>query len=133
MNHKTLPLLAILLAVGATEVFSAEEKVKQNAAYVVKKTDVAPFVADHDRKGADIVNAKCIECHGTGKHNSPRIGDQAAWLAKAHKGLDAMVLAAIRGHDKMPSRGGLPELTDAEFRSAIFYMFTKSMIHPDNQ
>lgn len=133
MNRKAFLLLTISLVIGATEAQSAEMSVKQNAATVVKKDEAAPAVVDHDRKGADIVNAKCIECHGTGKHNSPRIGDQAAWLAKAHKGLDAMVLAAIRGHDKMPSRGGLPELTDAEFRSAIFYMFTKSMMHSGNK
>lgn len=130
MNHKTALLLAISLAVGATAVQSAEENVKHNAAPVVKKADTAPVVANLDRKGEDIVNAKCIECHGTGKNNSPRIGDQSAWLAKAHKGLEAMVLAAIRGHDKMPARGGFPELTDNEFRSAIFYMFTKSMVPP---
>lgn len=133
MNLKIALLLAISLVATATAVQSAEENVKRNAAPVVKKTEVAPVVATHDRKGEDIVNAKCIECHGTGKNNSPRIGDQAAWLAKAHKGLDAMVLAAIRGHDKMPARGGFPELTDTEFRSAIFYMFTKSMVPPAKQ
>lgn len=130
MNQKTALLLAISLVVGATAVQSAEVNVKHNATSVAKKAEVAPVVADRDLKGEDIVNTKCIECHGAGKNSSPRIGDQAAWLAKAHKGLDAMVLAAIRGHDKMPARGGFPELTDNEFRSAIFYMFTKSMVPP---
>lgn len=132
MNQKIALLLAISLVAGTTSVQSASENAKHNAAPVVKKAEGAPVVT-HDRKGEDIVNAKCIECHGTGKNNSPRIGDQAAWLAKAHKGLDAMVLAAIRGHDKMPARGGFPELTDSEFRSAIFYMFTKSMVPAPKQ
>jgi len=133
MNQKFSLLLAISLVAVAPAVQSAEETGKHDAAQVAKKAVVAPVATDRDRKGEDIVNAKCIQCHGTGKHNSPRIGDQSAWLAKARKGLDGMVLAAIRGHDKMPARGGLPELTDAEFRNAIFYMFTKSMVPPAKQ
>ena len=87
MNHKTLPLLAILLAVGAAEVFSAEEKVKQNAASVVKKPMWPLLLPITTVKGADIVNAKCIECHGTGKHNSPRTATRLRGWLRPTKGL----------------------------------------------
>jgi hypothetical protein len=49
--------------------------------------------------------------------------DLAAWTPRLKKGLDATVLAAIRGHGSMPARGGMAELTDAEFRSAVVYLF----------
>jgi hypothetical protein len=38
-------------------------------------------------------------------------------------GLDATVRSAMRGHGKMPARGGLADLSDTELRAAILYMF----------
>jgi len=34
------------------------------------------------------------------------------------------VRSAIHGHGPMPARGGLADLTDAEIRGAIVYMFS---------
>lgn len=74
------------------------------------------------RSGVEIVKAKCISCHQTGKHGAPKIGDRDAWVPHVKKGLDATIEAAIRGHGAMPARGGLAEITDAELRSAVVYM-----------
>ena len=57
---------------------------------------------------------------------APRIGDRAAWLPRGKNGINALTLAAIRGHDNMPARGGMAELTDTEFRGAVLYMFNQS-------
>ncbi len=75
-----------------------------------------------DKTGEEIVKSKCAECHAKGLHGSPKIGDRTAWNPRLKNGLDAVVLAAIRGHGDMPARGGLAGLTDAEFKSAIVYM-----------
>lgn len=90
----------------------------------IEPTDkTMPTVA---RSGEEVVKAKCINCHGTGKDAAPKIGDRDAWTARVKRGLDAVVNSAIHGHGAMPARGGLPDLTDVEIRNAVVYMFTQS-------
>ena len=35
--------------------------------------------------------------------------------------------SAIQGHGAMPARGGMANLTDAEMRAAVTYMFQQSV------
>lgn len=76
-----------------------------------------------ERTGEQIVKARCIECHGTGKNGAPRIGDKAAWIPRMKQGFDGVVRSAINGHGAMPPRGGMADLTDSEIRAAVTYMF----------
>lgn len=76
-----------------------------------------------ERTGEQVVQSACGNCHLTGEGGAPRIGDKAAWLTRISPGIDAVTASAIRGHGGMPARGGFPELTDAEVRKAILYMF----------
>ena len=126
MNPKIVMLLAISLAIGAGAVQSAEKAEKKEKA----PDPAAAAVVSQDRSAEAIVNKHCTECHSDGKKGAPRFDDRDDWLRRASHGLDAMVLAATRGHDAMPARGGRPDLTDGEFKNAIFYMFTKSMTPP---
>jgi cytochrome c5 len=48
-----------------------------------------------------------------------KIGDRAAWTKRVSKGVDAVTAAAIKGHGRMPARGGMADLTDAELKSAV--------------
>ncbi|HUJ87535.1 MAG TPA: c-type cytochrome [Burkholderiales bacterium] len=80
-----------------------------------------------ERSGEEIVQAQCVKCHGSGVDGAPRIGDRSAWIPRATYGLDALVRSAIRGHGAMPSRGGMPDLTDAEVRRAIVYMMDQGV------
>lgn len=122
MNRKIIMLLAIPLVIGFSSSQAAEKAARGEA---------RPAAANPaDRSAAAVVNSKCIECHGSGKAHSPRIGDRDEWIKRASKGLDGLVLGATRGHDGMPARGGRPDLTDAEFKAAIFYMFAKSVSEP---
>ena len=79
------------------------------------------------RSGADIVNAHCIKCHGTGEGGAPRLGDKRAWVNRAKDGFESLVQSAIRGHGGMPARGGMADLTDPEMRLAIAYLFQTSV------
>jgi cytochrome c5 len=79
----------------------------------------APLAA---RSGEEIVRVPCADCHETGKNGAPRIGDKSAWIPRLKPGFNSLVQSAIHGHGGMPARGGMPELTDAEIRSAIAYM-----------
>lgn len=79
------------------------------------------------RSGKLIVSTQCVKCHGTGVGGAPKIGDREAWIPRLKQGLDVVVRSAIHGHGAMPARGGLADLTDAELRSAIIYMFNQDV------
>lgn len=76
-----------------------------------------------ERSGEQIVKQQCIKCHGTGVSGAPKIDDRAAWSKRMGQGLQATVASAIKGHGKMPARGGVADLNDTELRAAILYMF----------
>lgn len=77
------------------------------------------------RSGEEIVKAQCSKCHKDGVGGAPKIGDLDAWIPRLKPGLDVVVRSAINGHGGMPARGGMANLTDAELRSAIVYMFSQ--------
>lgn len=81
-----------------------------------------------ERTGEQIVRAQCAKCHETGVGGAPKIGDRAAWIPRMKQGLDAVVRSAINGHGGMPARGGMANLTDAEMRSAVVYMFNTGAV-----
>lgn len=78
------------------------------------------------RSGEQLVKAKCGECHQTGKDGAPKIGDRDAWVGRVSKGLNAVVASGIHGRGAMPPRGGMADVSDAEMRAAVIYMFTES-------
>lgn len=98
--------------------------VNQSGGNWVEPTNKSAKAAE--RSGEQIVRAHCIECHRTGKNGAPKIGDRNAWIQRVRQGLDAVVLSAIKGHGGMPARGGMPDLTDSEMRSAILFMFNQT-------
>ena len=77
-----------------------------------------------ERSGEAIVRARCSNCHEKGVGGAPKIGDRAAWTPRVKEGLDGVIRSAINGHGAMPPRGGMADLTDAEIRSAVIYMFS---------
>jgi cytochrome c5 len=82
----------------------------------------APSLAA-DPQGSAVANAHCARCHDAGTANAPRPGDKAAWAPRMSRGVDALVLSAVRGHGGMPPRGGKADLTDAELLGAVLYLF----------
>lgn len=86
----------------------------------------AKGTAATERSGEQVVQAACIRCHESGKGGAPKIGDKAAWSQRVSQGVAAVTQSAIRGHGKMPARGGLANLTDKEVTSAILYMFGRA-------
>ena len=75
--------------------------------------------AASERNPEEIANATCHKCHATGDQGAPKLIDTAAWTQRAAKGLDAVTRTVIRGHGKMPARGGLADLTDDELKKVI--------------
>lgn len=76
-----------------------------------------------ERSGKAVYEAQCSKCHATGVDGAPKVDDRAAWIPRMKGGLNATVRSAARGHGKMPARGGVADLTDAELRAAILHMF----------
>ena len=75
--------------------------------------------AASEKNPDEIARATCHKCHETGDQGAPRLTDTAAWTQRASKGLDAVTKTVIRGHGKMPARGGLADLTDEELKKVI--------------
>ena len=75
-----------------------------------------------DLRGEQVVGLQCVKCHEAGLNGAPKMGDRDAWIPRMKQGIDPLVRAAIRGHGNMPARGGMAQLTDGEFRSAVLYM-----------
>ena len=76
-----------------------------------------------ERSGAQVVKAQCAKCHRGGAGGAPKIGDRNAWVPRMKQGIDNLVRSAVRGHGGMPPRGGEANLTDAEIKNAVTYMF----------
>jgi len=81
-----------------------------------------------ERSGKQIVEAQCVKCHRDGVGGAPKIGDVAAWAPRLTNGLDRVVRSAIHGHGGMPPRGDRADLTDAEVRNAVLYMFNPGAV-----
>ena len=87
---------------------------------------IEPLVAGSpaaERSGVQVVQSQCVKCHENGINGAPKIGDRQAWLPRMKNGVDFLVRSAVHGHGGMPPRGGEADLSDAELRSAILYMF----------
>lgn len=95
--------------------------VNQSGGHWVEPVSTRDLMAE--RSGREVVEAQCAKCHAAGIGGAPKIGDRQAWRPRLKHGVDALVRSAIRGHGGMPPRGDKADLTDAELRSAILYMY----------
>jgi cytochrome c5 len=106
-----------------------EMEIKRAVTYMVNQSGgkwvepIDPKAPAAPRSGEAIVKMQCAKCHEAGKGGAPRIGDRDAWIPRLKTGLDNTVRSAMKGHGGMPARGGMADLTDAELRSAVIYLF----------
>lgn len=75
------------------------------------------------------MTAVCSACHGAGLLGAPKVGDKAAWSARASAagGLNGLATSAIKGKNQMPPRGGA-DLSDAEVKAVVQLMLKQSGI-----
>ncbi|HET8748198.1 MAG TPA: c-type cytochrome, partial [Ramlibacter sp.] len=86
----------------------------------------APAAAQDLAAGKAVYEGACVACHGTGVLGAPKVGDAAAWSARAAGGLGPLLNSAKNGRGNMPARGGNPALSDAQLQHAIAYMLSQS-------
>lgn len=72
--------------------------------------------------GEQLVHMHCQNCHASGKDGAPRIGNMNDWAPRLKLGLDHLVQSSIRGHNAMPARSGMNNLSDADMKAAVSYM-----------
>ena len=87
--------------------------------------------APHAAQSPDqILTCVCSACHGAGLLGAPKLGDKAAWSARAGSagGANGLAASAIKGKNQMPPRGGAADLTDAEIKATIELMLKKAGI-----
>ncbi|MDP2744999.1 cytochrome c5 family protein [Pseudomonas sp.] len=82
---------------------------------------VAVAAGSAARSADDIIAAHCGACHTAGVLDAPKIGDSAAWKARAEAkgGLDGILATAISGINSMPPKGTCGDCSDDELRAAI--------------
>jgi cytochrome c5 len=87
----------------------------------------APAAAHKPQTPDQIMNGVCGACHGGGLLGAPKVGDKAAWAARASAkgGLNGLTASAIKGMNAMPPRGGA-DLTDAELKATVELMLKQS-------
>lgn len=96
---------------------------------VVKEGDVAAPVADvaaGGRSGADVYQASCFACHGTGAAGAPMLGDPGVWAARLDAGIETVYANAINGIRGMPPRGTCMACSDDEIKAAVDHMLENS-------
>ena len=113
--------VAVAPAAGkGTSPGSATEPAKSTAA----TPPVAPVVAGG--KGASVYQSGCAACHATGIAGAPKVGDVAAWGARAKGGTAALYASALKGKGGMPAKGGNATLADADVQAAVDHMLAQS-------
>ena len=96
-------------------------------ANLLKVSNPAP--AAHVAQPPDQIFTKiCSACHGAGLLGAPKVGDKAAWSARASAagGLNGLTASAIKGKNSMPPKGGAADLGDDEIKATIQYMMKQS-------
>jgi cytochrome c5 len=78
------------------------------------------------KAGAEVYNAACVACHGSGAAGAPKTGDSGAWSKRIAQGYDTLVSHAIKGIRGMPAKGGNPDLDDLEVARAVVHMANAS-------
>jgi len=73
-------------------------------------------------KGQKLYDASCKLCHGNDTMGAPAVGDATAWEAVMKKGMDKVLVNAIKGTGGMPPKGGNADLSDADIKEIIDYM-----------
>lgn len=85
-----------------------------------------PYASPTHITGEQLVNERCVVCHESGKDGAPRIDDFNAWKPRLQRGVENLVQSAIKGHNAMPARAGMANLSDSDLRNAVTYLVVQS-------
>jgi cytochrome c5 len=98
------------------------EKPKPSIVAVPMPPPAAAGTAPAATGAKSVYDTACAACHAAGVAGAPKFGDKAAWAPRLAAGHEAMYAAALKGKGAMPPKGGQPQLTDAQVKSAVDLM-----------
>ncbi|MCP5278698.1 MAG: c-type cytochrome [Thiobacillus sp.] len=87
-----------------------------------KSVAVDPNAPKVELTGEQVYNEICAGCHASGALGSPKFKESKDWGPRIAKGYDTLLVHALNGFNKMPARGGEPDLSDLEVARGIVYM-----------
>lgn len=91
-----------------------------------KSVAVDPNAPKIEMTGEQVYNEICAGCHASGALGSPKFKEGKDWGPRIAKGYDSLLAHALNGFNKMPARGGEPDLTDLEVARGIVHMANAS-------
>lgn len=127
--RKILATIFAVLMVSMVQAAEPENKDVENRIKPVGQVYVAGAQAQAavaaptgPRSGADVYQASCFACHGTGAMGAPKKGDAAAWQARKAQGMDVLLEHAIKGFNAMPPMGTCMACSNDEIKAAVEFM-----------
>ena len=72
--------------------------------------------------GEETYKAVCSNCHASGLNKAPMLGDKKQWAKLIKEGQAHITSDGYHGVGAMPPKGGKPDLSVAQFASAVVYM-----------
>lgn len=82
--------------------------------------------------GRQVYQNNCALCHKTGLNAAPKYGNKKAWEPRISQGKETLYNSAINGKGSMPPKGGHPNLTEEEVKTAVDYMVGAAGGWPDS-
>ena len=109
------------------DVAQSSETATQTRIQPVGQLTLGDGIPVGERKGDQIFNKICIQCHGADKSvpNAPKIENNGEWAPRIAQGFDTLFQHALNGFNAMPAKGGAADLTDQELKRVITYMANK--------
>jgi cytochrome c5 len=122
-------VLIVLLAIGiqksqvdAEAADISDKAVRERIQPFGVSLAVDPNAPKVERTGEQVYNEVCASCHASGALESPKFKDAGAWGKRIGQGYDTLLTHALKGFNKMPARGGEPDLTDLEVARGVVHM-----------
>ncbi len=100
----------------------ADKVVRERIQSFGQSLAVDPNVPKVELSGEQIYNEICSGCHASGALGSPKFKEKADWGKRNAQGYEVLLSHALKGFNKMPARGGDPDLSDLEVARGIVYM-----------
>jgi len=80
-------------------------------------------------KAEKMYDASCKLCHATDTMGAPAVGDANTWESMMKKGMDTVLVNAIKGTGGMPPKGGNMDLSDDDIKEIVEFMINSSKKH----